>query len=394
MSRSPRGEAARLLWITTTHPTPARPHQGSFNHALVSELRKSHPIQVIAPVPWVHYPLGRLRAASTPDTQHPIYIYPPKTLRTHYGSFYSWSIRGAVRRAISVAPPNLVMGYWTHPDGEAALRVARRLGVPFVMMVGGSDVRLLAECGQRRRRISSVLRSADRVIVVSRDLQERVAALGVPPERIELVYRGVDERLFHPGSKLTARCELGVAGDRILLLWAGRMVAVKNPLLLIRAIPELKVACGGRLEVAFLGDGPLITQVKSLASCLSVSDCCRFVGSRNQQEMASWYRAADLTVLTSDSEGVPNVLLESRACGTGFVASDVGGVSEVASGTDRLFPPGNVEALAKAVTATLLPIRDARGEAHRRDATVRWTLSQSAARISQILRDVIQGHRP
>ena len=61
-----------------------------------------------------------------------------------------------------------------------------------------------------------------------------------------------------------------------------------------------------------------------------------FVGPKTHDELPDWYRAADLTVLPSRSEGLPNVLRESLACGTPFVASDVGGIREIADRSSSL----------------------------------------------------------
>jgi glycosyltransferase involved in cell wall biosynthesis len=71
--------------------------------------------------------------------------------------------------------------------------------------------------------------------------------------------------------------------------------------------------------------------------------------------LPDWYRAADLTVLPSLSEGIPNVLLESMASGTPFVATSVGGIPEIAAeGIDFLVPPRNPLALADAIAAGLM----------------------------------------
>jgi glycosyltransferase involved in cell wall biosynthesis len=74
-------------------------------------------------------------------------------------------------------------------------------------------------------------------------------------------------------------------------------------------------------------------------------------GPQSQAELARWYRAADLTVLSSRSEGVPNVLLETIACGGSFVATRVGGIPDIADPVyDRLVPPNDPVALAGAIS--------------------------------------------
>jgi len=60
----------------------------------------------------------------------------------------------------------------------------------------------------------------------------------------------------------------------------------------------------------------------------------QFVGAKPNEELVYWYNAADVFCLSSDSEGWPNVLFESLACGTPVVASNVGGVSEVIPSDD------------------------------------------------------------
>ena len=88
-----------------------------------------------------------------------------------------------------------------------------------------------------------------------------------------------------------------------------------------------------------VGDGPLCRDLVARAVALGVSARVTFAGPKLHDELPEWYRAADLTVLPSRSEGLPNVLRESLACGTPFVASNVGEINEIADSRFSLLVP-------------------------------------------------------
>ncbi len=92
---------------------------------------------------------------------------------------------------------------------------------------------------------------------------------------------------------------------------------------------------------------------RSLARDIGVADRVRFVGRVAQADLARYFSAADISVLASQREGWPNVLLESMACGTPVVASDVGGVPEIITRPEcgRIMRDRTPEALAAAVLA-------------------------------------------
>ena len=109
------------------------------------------------------------------------------------------------------------------------------------------------------------------------------------------------------------------------------------------------------------------------------------MGPKLHDELPDWYRAADLTVLPSRSEGLPNVLRESLACGTPFVASDVGGICEIGDETcSILVPPEDPEALAEAIEQGLCRW----GSAGRPGIAPRFlTWSESAESLLRILKN-------
>ena len=350
----------KLLLITSTYPTPMAPHQGVFNSQMVSALNLLHEVRVIAPIPWTSNPPWKKKIRSRQsvhdkkNVSHPTFYYPPSVFRWTYGSWYWHSIRRSLVQLTSDFRPDAILGYWAHPDSDSAVRAARLFKVPAVVMVGGTDIRILAKTGRRRKVIQSVLNRANRVIAFSADLARHVADLGVPSDRVDVVYRGVDHSIFKPRDRSEARKSLGIDGDSIVLVWVGRLVDVKNPGMAIQASAKWKQLYGDRLRLIMIGDGVLRAGLERLADQLGTSQNCTFLGSIPHAQIACWFQAANLTILTSHSEGVPNVLLESIACGTPFVATDVGGVREIADPhLDRLVPADDHEALEAVVAARL-----------------------------------------
>jgi len=117
-----------------------------------------------------------------------------------------------------------------------------------------------------------------------------------------------------------------------------------------------RIAASGstNARLYLVGDGPKLRSLRAQASRLRLEDSTVLVGSQPHEQLADWYRAADLTVLSSLSEGIPNVLLESLACGTPFVATNVGSTCELdAANGACLVEAGKVEALASAIRERL-----------------------------------------
>ncbi|MGH9175988.1 MAG: glycosyltransferase, partial [Vicinamibacterales bacterium] len=379
----------RLLFLSNVFPNPLEPHKGTFNRSLVRTLSARHVVRVVSPVAWTIEMAARMRRGERFDreaeldgipVEYPRFVYPPKVLRQHYGRFLWQSIGQRLAEIGRRFRPQAVVSYWAHPDGEAAQRLARQLDVPAVAMVGGSDVLCLARGGPRRKVILRVLARAEAVVAVSYDLARRLAADGITRDRLHVVYRGVETAVFHPGDRREARRRLGLDLEGPLLIAVGRLVPVKGFDVLIDACGRL-AAAGRRGACYVLGDGPQREDLARRSQRKCLGGMVRLAGPQTQSRLADWYRAADLTVLPSFSEGVPNVLLESIACGTPFVASGVGGVPEIADlRRDRLVSAGDAAALAEAIAEQL----DRRGQCPpRRFEPLSW--EESAGRLTEII---------
>jgi glycosyltransferase involved in cell wall biosynthesis len=252
-------------------------------------------------------------------------------------------------------------------------------------MSGGSDLLVLADDPGRRACIADVLRRAGAVVCVSEHLARaaaEVAGDGIP---VHVVRRGVDRDRFQPGDRGEARARLGWDPSRAALVWVGRMVPVKGLDVLIDACVALDRR-GLDVSLHLAGDGPLAAALRRQVEQAGIARKVDFAGTVPHGHLADWYRAADVTVLPSLSEGVPNVLLESIACGTPFVASDVGGIREIADDrADRLVTAGDSGALADGVAELL---RQPRGRAR---GFVPGSWAESAGALEAVFRAAIAG---
>jgi teichuronic acid biosynthesis glycosyltransferase TuaC len=350
----------KLLFISSVFPNAIDTSRGCFNGSLVRALAKEHEVDVVSPIPWVDLVKGRRHGVPIPLCRRVVdpagygihyvpFLYTPKVLRRWYGKFYWASIAGTVRSLVRTHRPELVISYWAHPDGEAAVRIGRLLGVPSCVIIGGSDVLILTRDPNRRRRIRGVLRATDAVITVNEDLKNAVIGLGIRAEAVHVWRQGIDASRFQPGDRLVSRQRLEIPDSSHVVFWAGRMVRVKGLDVLLQTCALLRTR-GVEYRLYLVGDGPLRRDLTAQAEALGLAAHVAFVGPKGNDELPDWYRAADLTVLPSRSEGLPNVLRESLACGTPFVASDVGGIAEIAyPGYSLLVAPEDPVSLADAI---------------------------------------------
>jgi glycosyltransferase involved in cell wall biosynthesis len=209
---------------------------------------------------------------------------------------------------------------------------------------------------------------------------------------------GVDSSLFKPGAS-PAREELGIPADAPVILFAGRLVPLKNIPLLIEVFSGIRARLGdARLLV--VGDGPLRSDLISRATAAGLkaggpgrdTDVV-LVGEVPHHEMPSWYASAQLLLLASENESFSLVTLEAMACGVPVVAPRVGYlptlVGEGACG--RLYPAGDAAAGAEGALS-LLGDPDRRreaSEAARQRALERHSWEAVAAEFNDLYREMV-----
>jgi L-malate glycosyltransferase len=193
-------------------------------------------------------------------------------------------------------------------------------------------------------------RNADRVVAISKCIQDILRDYGVPGGKTELIYSAQDPARFDVDP--LPREELGVPPDAPLLLCVAALVGHKDHATLLRAMPGLlRAVPEARLLLA--GEGELRQQLERQAADLGLGASVRFLGNRD--DVPRLLRAADVLVLPSKMEGLGSVLWEAMACRLPVVACAAGGIPEVVADgeTGLLVPVGDADALANALARVL-----------------------------------------
>jgi len=242
--------------------------------------------------------------------------------------------------------------------------VARALGIPVVTTVhgftGGDWKNRCYQWLQRR-----ALRRFDAVVAVSRRLAEELRLSGVPGGRVHLV-RNAWRAPAPPLKRSAARAALdGEAGDSEprdpCIGWVGRLSREKGPDVLLAALARLRAR---PWRACLVGDGPDRTALVRRAAALGLGDRVHWHGA--VPEAGRLYRAFDVFVLSSRTEGTPIVLFEAMASEVPIVAAAVGGVPDVVSAAEAvLVPPEDPAALAAALAGVLDDPTGAGGRAGR-----------------------------
>lgn len=268
--------------------------------------------------------------------------------------------------------------------------LGRRTAGPLVIKVAGLDVP--RGRGLRTRLRLALLKRADAVVALTDGMRAELQALGVPAERLHVIPNGVDGERFRPpsaGERARARAARGLDPEHTMVLYLGRLEHVKGPDLALAAFGDLaRNGAADRATLLIAGDGPLLPELQEAAR--SLAGRVELLGAVS--DPVELYRAADLVIAPSRSEGLSNTLLEAMASGLAILASDIRGNRALLHDgvTARLVPPAR-EPLAGALAELLLAPdrRAALGAAAAAEARRTYDLHAVAARYEQLYRSLI-----
>lgn len=251
---------------------------------------------------------------------------------------------------------DVIHSHWILPSGLVGAFLSKLYRIPHIVTSHGSDIYGLNN-KLARYLIRIVINSADMVNPVSRAVGKEIKKIAPRAEEKFVVQTvGVDrEKFFY---REEAKEIIGVAKNKKLLLFVGRLSETKGTEYLIKAINLLKDEIPDIL-CFIIGEGNLKGKLLNLTSALNLSDRIIFKGRVENNKLPYFYSAADLTIVpsissTRGSEGLPITLLEAVFCNCRVIASNIGGISEMREHPLlSLLEPADEKALAEMIKKML-----------------------------------------
>ncbi len=221
---------------------------------------------------------------------------------------------------------------------------AKLAGTPLLVRTRHLDIPL------KRSWLNFVHYLADRIVSCGEIMRTHlVEGCGFPPEQVVSIPTGIDFDRFAPlRTKQEMRQQLGIPSDAFLVLMVGIIRSVKRHEIALRAF-RLFLDRYPTAQLVLAGEGPMEEQTKQLATQLNLGEQVHFLGHR--EDIPDLMAAADVLLLTSRSEGVPQAVTQALGLGLPIVSTAVGGVPELVihEHTGLLVPPENPETTATAL---------------------------------------------
>jgi glycogen(starch) synthase len=296
------------------------------------------------------------------------------------------AFRDAARQALGEVRPALVHAHWWAPSGWIARRVAPDAGVPWVVSLHGTDVRLVRRWRPVRLVARRVLASADAVLPVSEALDREVARWGVAAARRKILPMPADGDLFHPAPAPDA----DEGPPRFVVV--ARLTRQKRIADVVEALHRRRDA-GPPIALDVVGDGPERPRLEASVRRRGLTGRVTFHGLLPIERLPALYQRSRAVVLPSEEEGYGLAVIEGALCGIPAVVARSGALVELVEHerTGLLVPVGDPGALAGALGRLAAdPALAARlGETARAQALAR-TAAPQAERLAGVYGRVVQ----
>jgi glycosyltransferase involved in cell wall biosynthesis len=305
-----------------------------------------HEVLVLAPHP--RLPMrANDRSLPYPVARHPRFYSTRRLV-----DWYRWWLLRAARRFRF----DVLHCHGVYPPGYLAALTKARLQVPVLITSHGGDVRpggvRQSKAAVKPRQIRAI-QSAEALVSISRFTEQGFLFWGARQEQIVSIPNGVDLAPFARSVPRPADLDATIAPKQYAL-FLGRLAQRKGVDVLLQALAS--VAREGKIDLVIAGDGDVRAQLEQQTRVLNLENRVRFVGAVSGETKTWLLQNARCTVMPSRVwEAFPLVVLESYACGTPMLATQIPGLEDLVEPgrTGWLVPPESPQALAAALREAL-----------------------------------------
>lgn len=224
---------------------------------------------------------------------------------------------------------DVVMVFFAIPSGPVGYYLKKRFGVPYIIRFGGGDIPGF----QNRFKLvykfigpfeKVIWKQAEALVANSKGLY-KLAKHFYDKQAIKIIPNGVDVDVFQAESTDEKK-------KTYQILFVSRLIERKGLQFIIPQMKSLQEACDRKVMLTVVGDGPYRKVLENLAVDEGVAESVVFAGQKDKNELLYYYNMADVFILPSKKEGMPNVVLEAMASGLPIIMTPCEGSDELIDG--------------------------------------------------------------
>jgi len=265
------------------------------------------------------------------ETKDGIKIHRVPTLRRKKGTSNSFEMAIFVistilcmKNIFAKCKPDKTIAFLSIPSGMVSIYIKLKYGVPYVVSLRGGDVPYFVPGKLKFVHFfilpltKYVWRHAKSVSANSENLKSLANKIS-PEIDIKIIPNGIDSDIYFP------RDDKNSKNNGVVALFVGRLNAQKGLDILLKALDSIKTSLPDNFRIIFVGDGPEEGKLKNIATKLNIDKFIEFTGWVDREELPDVYRKANIFILPSRYEGMPNALAEAIATGLPVITTDIPG---------------------------------------------------------------------
>ena len=273
---------------------------------------------------------------------------------------YSFFTIGIFRLIMKIKSYDLLNPHGVMPSGFVSVLIKRFFNIPVAIHVHGGDLNLYKSSNMIYKKIyDHTISNSDIVIVNSNNIKRKLLELtNITPKNLAVISPGIDYKKFYRmdfGKITEHKKTYGIHDDKTVLLFAGNAIKRKGLDILVKALNLLTTEELEKIFLIICSEGPEINTIRTnLDDIIGIKDSVVFLKKVDQPTLNILYNIATVFIFPSREEPLGLVGLESIACGTPVIGSNIGGIPEyINKNNGLLFDPNEPKELASIVSTIL-----------------------------------------